>query len=247
MSEVISTVRRMKNTTSKRPAARPSLLEASGILTEVTFKDIKTLRLRVLPPDGRVLVSAPHGVGAERVAEFIGSHRDWILQSQTRMRMVTPPLGELVDGGRARLWGRWHEVRVVEGARPTATLADGVITVSAPDPEARQAALDTLHRRELEAVVPGLHDHWSAIVGKAGTRFRYRRMTSRWGSCQPRTGAISLNLALAEWPVEMLEYVLVHELTHLWERGHGARFYALMDRWLPDWRDRRRELKSRAP
>ena len=72
-------------------------------------------------------------------------------------------------------------------------------------------------------------------------------MTTRWGSCNTRTGAITLNLALAEHPVEALESVLVHELVHLWERGHGPRFQRLMDEVLPDWRERRAALNERPP
>ena len=58
---------------------------------------------------------------------------------------------------------------------------------------------------------------------KAG-RLAYRNMTSRWGSCQPATGRICINVRLALYPPECLEYVVVHELCHLRERGHGQRF-----------------------
>ena len=63
--------------------------------------------------------------------------------------------------------------------------------------------------------------------------------------CNTRSGAITLNVALAEWPVESLEYVLVHELVHLWEASHGPRFTARMDEYLLGWRQRRAALKGR--
>ena len=69
-------------------------------------------------------------------------------------------------------------------------------------------------------------------------------MTSRWGTCKTSTAVITLNLALAERPIAALEYVLVHELTHLHERGHGPRFHHLMDTYLPDWRSRRASLRG---
>ncbi|OFQ98328.1 M48 family metallopeptidase [Alloscardovia sp. HMSC034E08] len=96
----------------------------------------------------------------------------------------------------------------------------------------------------LEAKVPRLLEKWRSRIDKQPTHITYRRMKTRWGSCTPKTGRIRLNLALAFAPDELLEYVLVHELTHLYERGHGEGFRARMDAYLPDWRAKRRALNS---
>ncbi|WP_270295883.1 M48 family metallopeptidase [Eggerthella sinensis] len=82
-----------------------------------------------------------------------------------------------------------------------------------------------------------------AIMGVKAGKLAYRNMTSRWGSCQPATGRICINVRLALYPPECLEYVVVHELCHLLERGHGPRFKALMDAFMPDWRTRRAKLR----
>lgn len=100
-----------------------------------------------------------------------------------------------------------------------------------------------LWRREVESAVPGLIVKWEAIVGVKAGKVAYRNMTSRWGSCNPKTGRICINIQLARYPAECLEYVVVHELCHLLERGHGKRFQDLMDRFLPDWRARRKQLR----
>ncbi|MGI6046214.1 MAG: M48 family metallopeptidase [Eggerthellaceae bacterium] len=91
--------------------------------------------------------------------------------------------------------------------------------------------------------VPPLMDEWESIMGVKHTSIVYRNMKSRWGSCQPDTGRICINIRLALYPPECLEYVVVHELCHLRERGHGPRFKALMDTYLPDWRERRAKLQ----
>ena len=64
-----------------------------------------------------------------------------------------------------------------------------------------------------------------------------RRMKTRWGSCNPATGRILLNLELAKTPVQCIEYVFVHELAHLRERQHDAKFIRLLDQHLPTWRE----------
>lgn len=72
-----------------------------------------------------------------------------------------------------------------------------------------------------------------------------KRMRTRWGTCNIRARRIWLNLELAKHPAECLEYVVVHEMVHLLERYHNARFKALMDTFLPDWRERKRTLGGR--
>ena len=98
-------------------------------------------------------------------------------------------------------------------------------------------------RAVVEACVPPLVAAWEPIMGVRAGRLAYRNMTSRWGSCQPATGRICINVRLALYPPECLEYVVVHELCHLRERGHGQRFKDLMDTYMPDWRERRAKLR----
>ncbi|WP_165056925.1 M48 family metallopeptidase [Adlercreutzia sp. ZJ176] len=95
----------------------------------------------------------------------------------------------------------------------------------------------------VSACVPALVEAWEPLMGVRAGKLTYRNMTSRWGSCQPATGRICINVRLALYPPECLEYVVVHELCHLLEHGHGPRFRALMDHFMPDWRARRDKLR----
>ncbi|WP_417049071.1 M48 family metallopeptidase [Ellagibacter isourolithinifaciens] len=98
-------------------------------------------------------------------------------------------------------------------------------------------------RETVSACVPALVAAWEPIMGVKAGKLAYRNMTSRWGSCQPTTGRICINVRLALYPPECLEYVVVHELCHLLERGHGPRFHQLMDAFMPDWKQRRAKLR----
>ncbi len=114
-------------------------------------------------------------------------------------------------------------------------------------PRARADSADAAEVAEWRAVVsacvPIIVERWEPVIGVKAGSLVYRNMTSRWGSCQPATGRICINVRLALYPPECLEYVVVHELCHLVERGHGPRFKALMDKCLPDWRSRRDKLR----
>lgn len=114
-----------------------------------------------------------------------------------------------------------------------------------PSSEAATATPEQLAqwRAVVEACVPALIEVWEPILGVKAGKLAYRNMKSRWGSCQPSTGRICINIRLALYPPECLEYVVVHELCHLLVRGHGADFYALMDKVMPDWKKRRSKLR----
>lgn len=75
--------------------------------------------------------------------------------------------------------------------------------------------------------------------------WRVRKMKTKWGTCNIRDKRIWLSLELAKKPMHAVEYVVVHELTHLLERGHGPRFKSLMDGFFPNWREVKKELNER--
>ncbi|MBM4429504.1 MAG: M48 family metallopeptidase, partial [Chloroflexi bacterium] len=108
----------------------------------------------------------------------------------------------------------------------------------------RQRVLDEWYRERLRELVPPLLARWESTLGVRSAEWRIRKMKTRWGSCSLKARRIWLNLKLAKKPEACLEFIVVHELLHLIERGHGARFRALLDRYLPDWRERRRMLRE---
>ena len=87
-------------------------------------------------------------------------------------------------------------------------------------------------------------EKWEAFLGVQTKERRVRKMKTRWGSCNVKERRIWLSSYLGAYPEECLEYVIVHELCHLLERGHNARFYRLVESCLPDWKERRAKLKE---
>lgn len=117
--------------------------------------------------------------------------------------------------------------------------------LASPQSEAETAddATKKLWREVVASFTPALIEKWEPIMGVKAGDIAYRNMRSRWGSCKPSTGRICINTRLALYPPECLEYVVVHELCHLIEHGHGPKFHALMDSFLPDWKERRAKLR----
>ena len=152
---------------------------------------------------------------------------------------VTAPLALSDDQIRAFIDGRRRWIATTRErlalsrdvyARPR---ADGPLSPDRSQAEAKRILLEKL---------PTLLDRWVPVVGRRPERISLRKMKTRWGSCTPATASIRLNTDLAWLDPDLLEYVLVHELTHLYEHGHGPGFRARMDRYMPDWTERRRRL-----
>ena len=111
----------------------------------------------------------------------------------------------------------------------------------------RARALEHWYREQLKALIPPLLTTWQPEMRVEAAQWGIKKMKTRWGSCNIRARRIWLSLELARKPAACLEYVVVHELTHLLERRHNRRFVAYMDQFLPTWRLARAEINRPQP
>ena len=226
----------------------------SGIAVEIVRKTIKNLHLGVYPPDGRVRVAVPLAVSDEAVRLAVVGKLAWIKrQRATFAAQPRQPARRMVSGETHYVMGRAYRLRVVAlepHHRAKVVLASrSWLELHVPpdtDPEYRRQVLNRWYRRGLRERIPALLAKWQPVIGVAAAAWGIRKMKTKWGSCNPAARRIWLNLELAKKPPECLEYIVVHELVHLLERRHGARFAAFMNQSLPHWRLCRDEL-NRAP
>ncbi|MCI8403121.1 MAG: M48 family metallopeptidase [Lachnospiraceae bacterium] len=167
----------------------------------VTYKRMRTIRLRVMP-GGELRLSAPMGVRTERLESFLKEHESWIMRQMEVMKNEAaaeklPPLSK----------------------------------------EEREAAL-----AYLEPIVDRLHPIVAAC-GVARPHVTVRAMRTRFGSCSVGRGRITLNAVLIKAPLACAEYVVLHELAHFLYPNHSGEFYAFIERYMPDWKERERMLQ----
>ena len=86
-------------------------------------------------------------------------------------------------------------------------------------------------------------EKWCKITGFYPTKVRFKNMTSRWGSCNSKTRSINFAMQLVDTPDDFIEYVVLHELCHITVPNHGPEFKALLDRYMPDWKDRKKMVR----
>lgn len=219
------------------------------ITADVVFKEIKNVHLSVLPPNGRVRISAPARMSLEIIRDFAISRLGWIKQQQQKFQeQQRESPREFLDRESHYVWGKRYLLHIIEDdVVPEVELKHSSIELhirSGTDERRRQSIIEEWYREQLKQVLPELIAKWESRLGVTVKQFFVRRMKTKWGSCNPKAGNIRLNTDLAKKPRECLEYVLVHEMMHLIEPTHSARFIDLMDRVMPNWQFCRELLNS---
>jgi predicted metal-dependent hydrolase len=222
-------------------------LQLGEIEADVVQKDIKNVHLSVYPPTGRVHISAPERMSLDTIRVFAVSKLDWIRRQQAKLReqeRETPR--EYLDRESHYVWGRRHLLSLVERDKAPAVMVQHgrlVLTVRpGAEVSTRESLISRWYREQVRAAIPHLISTWTPMVGVQPERIFVRQMKTMWGSCNQATGTIRLNTELAKKPRECLEYVVVHEMTHLIEPTHNERFVALMDAFMPQWQTIRERL-----
>ena len=222
-------------------------IELGGLTLDVVKKDIKNVHLSVYPPTGRLRIAAPLRMSLESIRLFAISRLGWIKQQQRKLReQDREQPREYLDRESHYVWGRRYLLKLQkhDGA-PSVEIKHRqlVLRVREPrDEEAKQVALDDWYRMLVKQAAPDLIARWEPVIGVNVRGVLVRKMKTLWGSCSPERGTIRLNVELAKKPPDCLEYILVHELVHLLESTHNARFVKLLDQFMPKWRFYRDEL-----
>ncbi|MFH0957655.1 MAG: SprT family zinc-dependent metalloprotease [Pseudomonadota bacterium] len=219
-----------------------------GIVVDVVRKDIKNLHLRVRPPKGTVDVTVPYRISNCAIRSFIVSKLDWIKKHQIKIQDLRNQLElKYVSGENHLFQGKSYPLKIIyRDAAPRVEIRDNAYIDLYVRPDSnqlqREKAINDWYRSSLKEKVPPLVVKWRYIIAVELTAWGIKKMKTRWGSCNQRDKRIWLNLELAKKPLHCLEFIIVHELTHLLERRHNNHFKGLMDNFMPDWRHYKEEL-----
>lgn len=224
-------------------------IEISGINIEIQKKNIKNLHLVVAPPDGKVRVSAPMHLSDESITMFVRTKLSWIKKQQEKFaKQPRQSKREYVSGETLYVFGQQYFLRVEYSYKGNSLVLEGneaVLTVRKESTaKQREAFVNEWYRTLLKGKIEIYLPKWESITGLHCDSWQTKYMTTRWGTCNTNTRKIWLNLQLAKKPTECLEYVILHELTHLKIRNHSKDFVAIMDHYMPYWRDIKQKLND---
>lgn len=218
-------------------------------------KPVKNINLRI-KQDGSVLVSANSRVPVAYVDELIRKKQNEILSALAQYeerRAQQDVLLEYVSGESIRLLGESLLLDVQEAEKECVYAEGALLVLRVKDTEdfRHKELLVAKWRKAYQADVFGAYvDRIYRMLREDGVNVPYpemkmRLMSSRWGSCRPERGAITLNSRLIEMPERCIEYVVLHEFAHFIHPNHSRQFWELVERYMPDWKARRAELRRR--
>lgn len=230
-------------------AAAISCFTLEGEEIWVEKKNIRNMYIRICPPDGSVKISAPRAMPQYRIEEFARQRLDWIRKHKEKY----PIQGKkaFLNGEKLFLWGKAYGV-ILEACsgkqRVEIDEAKGLARFFVyldSSTEERQKLWEDYCREALFRAIPEAIGRCQRTVGVEANEWHIKKMKTRWGSCNYIKKRIWLNAALANKAPECLDYVLTHELVHLYEIKHDARFKAFMDSFYPNWREVKKKLNER--
>ena len=191
----------------------------------VERKRVKNFNLHVRT-NASVFCSAPNEASDKQIEDFLNRHASWIVRHVERAEQATRMQARPDGPNRGGLIPLWGKLADATGINPNT------------------AAIQQLYRLELEKALPRIVEQAEVAMGVHAERWSIRAMKTRWGSCTPARKTIRINTQLAAYPPLCLEMVVVHELVHLLEPSHNARFHALLDAYCPSNREASRILKQ---
>ncbi len=236
---------RAPSRTTRQEPARDVLAVGRRVwaVTYVRHRRARHYVLRV-EEDGSLRVTIPRGGSRTEAERFARDKADWIAREQYRQELARGRAAWL-DGSPVLLRGQAERLEV-DQASATARLGDETIALAGDGPAALAAAVTRHLRRLAGHELPARLMELASSLGQRVKGVTVRDQRSRWGSCS-HSGRISLNWRLVQAPPSVRDYVLLHELMHLTEGNHSARFWKKLEEVCPWHRDARAWLRTRPP
>lgn len=208
------------------------------------------MHLRIYPPDGLVKVSAPLRFSEQLIRQSLESKSAWIHQQRERIRNRSVEEDcTFKMGSTVAFLGKKYLLIIEEHHGPTQIKLNNELIYCYTQPNSSPTQIQTIlerwYKQQMQILLPDLIQHWEAVIGVKVAQWGIRKMKTRWGSCNTKAARIWLNLNLIKKKSICLEYVLVHELVHLLEPSHNKRFYGLMSKFMPQWREYEYQLEGR--
>ena len=222
-------------------------IEQPEYLREFIRKPVKRLTLRI-SASGDLRVTVPLKMPQQYVEEFLESKKAWIVKHINRINHSKKTAeGSYSDGQQIRLLDEQFELRIISG-NPLVIVDGTEIAVYCHEQEHAMLLLENYIASYAQRVIPQIYaDLWlrfGDLFPGQRPALAIKTATGRWGSYSRRTHRVMLNEKLVRFPRQALELIIVHEFCHILELNHGKGFYRLLTQLLPDWKVRKKILKS---
>ncbi|HTJ97614.1 MAG TPA: SprT family zinc-dependent metalloprotease [Rhodocyclaceae bacterium] len=226
------------------PQPRERHVHLGAQIVGYTLNQGRHRRMSLTIDERGLRVGAPRQTKLAEIDEFIRSHAVWVLEKLEEFAATRAPRQVSIRAGvKIPFLDGEITIEVLPGSNRVRWLGDTLILEARAD-----TALDALARRGLQKRALSLFaerlNHYAALMRRAPPQLALTSARTRWGSCSQSSG-IRLNWRLIHLPLHLIDYVVAHEMAHLIEMNHSAKFWAQVGKLYPDWEAARDELKVR--
>ena len=204
--------------------------------------------------DGSIIVIAPHQAELKDIEKFVSEKRIWIYQKLAQKKTLNRerPKREFVNGQGFLYLGRSYRLKIIDGieiksGRPLKTaplrLWHGYFELIETEKANPRNHFISWYKKQIEKQLKERIPRYDKRIGVTVKDIRISDLGHRWASCG-RNGAINFNWRSVMAPVWVFDYILVHELVHLIERGHTDRFWGMVARVMPEYEEHARWLNE---
>lgn len=193
-------------------------------------KRARNIRLKI-NKQGKISCSLPFYTTQKTAINFLNAHKDWLTKTYERISANLPKDDEF------RLLGKIYKIKFDKNLNSVLISDDQILA-------ANLKKLEEFKKSEAKRVFTEFIDKFAPIINRKINRVVIRKMQTRWGSCNYHKGYINLNLNLIEKELGLIEYVILHELTHLIYPHHQKSFYEHIGSLMSDFKEREKRLNK---
>lgn len=214
-------------------------LNIEGLEIRITRKPIKNMYLRVRR-SGDVEISASPYITQETIESFVLAKWSWIM---TKRQAVLNAPSQTLETDEILYFGSPLKIKRLPHSRVSIKVEEDQLILRVPraysDEKSVIAVKNWMFKQLKQKIRDYMMYYWPYFEKKGilPVEIKYRQMTSTWGVCRPTRGTITFNKNLIHQPDAFIEYVVVHELSHLLQPNHSRRFYELVEFLLPQWKE----------
>jgi len=199
----------------------------------------------IIERDGSFTVRAPMRAPHAAIETFIQQKEDWITRARDKMKSIEPTLGkQYIDGEKFLFLGSSFDLKLVGFQKPSLHFDSGFTLSSAAQPKGEQIFVRWYKERALEIISERVRQY-SQQYNFTPTQVKISSAKTRWGSCSP-SGSLSFTWRLVMAPLDVIDYVVVHELAHLRVKNHSSKFWKVVESIYPGYKRQRKWLKENA-
>ena len=221
-----------------------NIIRSDKVEYTVTKKKIKNFIIRIYP-DLRIAISVPLHTTNKDIENFIQSKKEWIETTLEKIKIAKENQNSLKENT-IKILGKEIEKKIIESDLERIRLTDTSIYIYSKNIDNAKIEKKLLEWKleKLKVILDEYLVKYVRLINRNINYYQIKKLSSAWGIYHKKENYISFNFDLIEKDIESIEYIVLHELCHIFYMNHQKDFWALVEKYMPDYKIRRKKLKT---